>query len=324
MPDLSSDIVHGHGSTTHRSPMLTTLSIRARDSGRSFAIGAFVTDLGYTARRRSPARHARAHARRPAPHRPPRRGRKSRVVALLSLSSRPVLRLQGWVGTIEEFVVRPGAAGWRYRRPDAPVREGPGGRAGVGAARSGRGPKAGVPPARLSPGARFRPGRQRHVPLGAARRAAPGATGPVSGVALAGDGLARRSGRSTVRAPPGRPRRPAEDEGSTPPRSSRADGRPWPGSPAPPAPAPPRPMSRRPRGPPRTPARVRGLQALLGARGRGACGVTWPGRCRDWVKTSGTTSGDKMIPVTREAFASHRKGGWDALLLACSRPGHGI
>ena len=53
----------------------------------------------------------------------------------------------------------------------------------------------------------------------------------------------------------------------------------------------------------------------------GARGITWPGRCRDWVKTSGTTSGDKMIPVTAEAFASHRKGGWDALLLACSRVG---
>ena len=53
----------------------------------------------------------------------------------------------------------------------------------------------------------------------------------------------------------------------------------------------------------------------------GARGVTWPGHCRDWVKTSGTTSGDKMIPVTREAFASHRKGGWDAFLLACSRVG---
>ena len=53
----------------------------------------------------------------------------------------------------------------------------------------------------------------------------------------------------------------------------------------------------------------------------GARGVTWPGRCRDWVKTSGTTSGDKMIPVTREALAAHRKGGWDALLLACERVG---
>jgi len=34
------------------------------------------------------------------------------MVAFISLSSRPVLRLQGWVGTIEELVVRPEA---RYR-----------------------------------------------------------------------------------------------------------------------------------------------------------------------------------------------------------------
>jgi hypothetical protein len=53
----------------------------------------------------------------------------------------------------------------------------------------------------------------------------------------------------------------------------------------------------------------------------GAQSVTWPGRCRDWVKTSGTTSGGKMIPVTAGAFASHRKGGWDAFLLACARVG---
>jgi hypothetical protein len=39
------------------------------------------------------------------------------------------------------------------------------------------------------------------------------------------------------------------------------------------------------------------------------------------VKTSGTTSGDKVIPVTREALASHRKGGWDALLMATERVG---
>jgi hypothetical protein len=51
--------------------------------------------------------------------------------------------------------------------------------------------------------------------------------------------------------------------------------------------------------------------------------VVWPGRCADWVKTSGTTAGDKVIPVTREAFASHRKGGWDALLRAASLAGGG-
>ena len=50
------------------------------------------------------------------------------------------------------------------------------------------------------------------------------------------------------------------------------------------------------------------------ATGEGA--VSWPGHCRDWVKTSGTTSGDKLIPVTPEALAAHRKGGWDALLAA--------
>jgi hypothetical protein len=44
--------------------------------------------------------------------------------------------------------------------------------------------------------------------------------------------------------------------------------------------------------------------------------VSWPERCRDWVKTSGTTSGDKLIPVTPEALAAHRRGGWDALLQA--------
>lgn len=49
--------------------------------------------------------------------------------------------------------------------------------------------------------------------------------------------------------------------------------------------------------------------------------VTWPGRARFWVKTSGTTAGDKHIPVTPEAFASHRKGGWDAFLLAAERVG---
>ncbi|HEU5197670.1 MAG TPA: GH3 auxin-responsive promoter family protein [Methylomirabilota bacterium] len=51
--------------------------------------------------------------------------------------------------------------------------------------------------------------------------------------------------------------------------------------------------------------------------------VTWPGRARYWVKTSGTTAGDKVLPVTREAFAAHRRGGWDALLMAAERVGAG-
>jgi hypothetical protein len=54
---------------------------------------------------------------------------------------------------------------------------------------------------------------------------------------------------------------------------------------------------------------------------RGEADVTWPGRPRYWVKTSGTTAGDKMIPVTPEALASHRKGGWDTFLLAVEQAG---
>jgi hypothetical protein len=53
----------------------------------------------------------------------------------------------------------------------------------------------------------------------------------------------------------------------------------------------------------------------------GEADVTWPGRPRHWVKTSGTTAGDKLIPVTDEAFRSHRQGGWDALCLAAERAG---
>jgi GH3 auxin-responsive promoter len=53
----------------------------------------------------------------------------------------------------------------------------------------------------------------------------------------------------------------------------------------------------------------------------GEASILWPGVCRDWVKTSGTTSGDKLIPVTEEAFKGHRKGGWDALLQAAALVG---
>ena len=49
--------------------------------------------------------------------------------------------------------------------------------------------------------------------------------------------------------------------------------------------------------------------------------VTWPGEIRQWVKTSGTTAGDKLIPLTAPALAAQRKGGWDALLLAVERVG---
>ena len=53
----------------------------------------------------------------------------------------------------------------------------------------------------------------------------------------------------------------------------------------------------------------------------GESDVTWPGRPRHWVKTSGTTAGEKYIPVTADALASHRQGGWDALALAAERAG---
>jgi hypothetical protein len=57
-------------------------------------------------------------------------------------------------------------------------------------------------------------------------------------------------------------------------------------------------------------------RALEGGRS-----VSWPGRTREWIKTSGTTSGPKMIPMTREAFAALRKASWDTFLLAVERVG---
>jgi hypothetical protein len=64
-----------------------------------------------------------------------------------------------------------------------------------------------------------------------------------------------------------------------------------------------------------------GFKPLWDAALTGATDVTWPGRTPMWVKTSGTTAGDKAIPVTAEAYRSHRRGGWDALLLAAERVG---
>ncbi len=49
--------------------------------------------------------------------------------------------------------------------------------------------------------------------------------------------------------------------------------------------------------------------------------LTWPGRPPYWVKTSGTTAGDKVLPVTPQAITSHRKGGWGAMLMAVERAG---
>lgn len=41
--------------------------------------------------------------------------------------------------------------------------------------------------------------------------------------------------------------------------------------------------------------------------------VAWPGRVDRFAKTSGTTAGEKSIPVTREMVASQRSAAWDAL-----------
>lgn len=65
------------------------------------------------------------------------------------------------------------------------------------------------------------------------------------------------------------------------------------------------------------------LKPWLDRAAAGEESVAWPGRCRDWVKTSGTTAGDKVIPVTPDALAAHKKGGWDALLRAASLAGGG-
>jgi GH3 auxin-responsive promoter len=64
-----------------------------------------------------------------------------------------------------------------------------------------------------------------------------------------------------------------------------------------------------------------GFQPLWERAVWGLPDVTWPGEVRQWVKTSGTTAGDKLIPLSGPALAAQRKGGWDALLLAVERVG---
>jgi len=88
--------------------MKTTLVIRPVTPNDLQIIGDFITDLGYTARRE-------ALLAMLGPMLEDRRNivlkgedEDHGVVVFMSLSSRPVLRLQGWVGTIEELVVRPG------------------------------------------------------------------------------------------------------------------------------------------------------------------------------------------------------------------------
>lgn len=88
--------------------MPTTLKIRAATPADLLAIGAFVTNLGYTARHEVLITMLAPMLEDPRHIILLGEAEGRGVVALLSLSSRPVLRLQGWIGTIEEFVVRPG------------------------------------------------------------------------------------------------------------------------------------------------------------------------------------------------------------------------
>jgi ribosomal protein S18 acetylase RimI-like enzyme len=88
--------------------MTTTLVIRRVTPDDLQAIEEFITELGYTAR-------CEVLLAMLGPMLEDRRNivlkgedEDHGVVVLMSLSSRLVLRLQGWVGTIEELVVRPG------------------------------------------------------------------------------------------------------------------------------------------------------------------------------------------------------------------------
>jgi hypothetical protein len=49
--------------------------------------------------------------------------------------------------------------------------------------------------------------------------------------------------------------------------------------------------------------------------------LLWPGRPSRYCKTSGTNAGDKYVPVTPEAYRSHRRGGLDTLIIALQRVG---
>jgi N-acetylglutamate synthase-like GNAT family acetyltransferase len=91
--------------------MPVPLTIRPATSADLQTIGDFIADLGYSAQRATllPVLAAMLDDRRHYVLLGEEDGRG--VVGLLTLSSRPVLRLQGWVGTIEELAVRPGLRG---------------------------------------------------------------------------------------------------------------------------------------------------------------------------------------------------------------------
>jgi hypothetical protein len=49
--------------------------------------------------------------------------------------------------------------------------------------------------------------------------------------------------------------------------------------------------------------------------------VTWPGHVKFFALSSGTTSGDKLLPVTREAIRSNRRAGTDLIAFLVARGG---
>jgi hypothetical protein len=53
----------------------------------------------------------------------------------------------------------------------------------------------------------------------------------------------------------------------------------------------------------------------------GRTDLTWRGRPRYFAKTSGTTAGDKYIPLSEEAVASHQRAGVDCLVFAIHSSG---
>lgn len=52
--------------------------------------------------------------------------------------------------------------------------------------------------------------------------------------------------------------------------------------------------------------------------------VCWPGVVRHWAISSGTTSGEKFLPVSDSTIRSNRRGGFDALVPHLARFGGGI
>lgn len=65
----------------------------------------------------------------------------------------------------------------------------------------------------------------------------------------------------------------------------------------------------------RVPLRDYAGMALYWDRARGGeADVCWPGVIRYWAISSGTTAGEKYIPVSAETIHGNRRGGWDSIV----------